>query len=479
MVSQPTSETAKDTGANYSAASAAGTFDDAKNPPLPPRPVSRENREPPAYTQQAPQQASQQGGQYPQQYIPQPYIPQEYSQQPSYQQYPAQYSQVHQDAQNPQNPQNLQPQQQFAPPPTRPLSSGNGLPPSANQQNQQQPAPSSSSSSSTSSKPNMRERFYQWSVKVGAPVNRLTNKLGSEAFWPSSLDLESDKAARILTSFCHDGFYTDVPPAPAAPAADGSSSSEAAVPPGPKGKAQKSLVKIPPEAIRQAAGLAIFTTFRTGLHISGAGGSGVIVARLPDGGWSPPSGFLVHTLGAGLLVGLDIYDCVCVLRTPEAVEAFTKARVSLGGEVGLVAGPVGAGGSVEAAVLAKSSSKSPIWSYMKSRGFYAGVQADGTVIVRRPDANGEFYGQRGISVEQILRGQVPPPNSNSGSSIPPWPVATRKLMEALKAAEGRTDVDSAVIREVSSGPTPGDLGMADAEREIEVPQSEKEKAQYA
>ena len=38
--------------------------------------------------------------------------------------------------------------------------------------------------------------------KLGAPVNKLTNKIGSEAFWPTSLGPESDKAARILKSFC-------------------------------------------------------------------------------------------------------------------------------------------------------------------------------------------------------------------------------------------------------------------------------------
>lgn len=38
--------------------------------------------------------------------------------------------------------------------------------------------------------------------KLGAPVNKLSNKLGSEAFWPTTLDKESDKAARILRSFC-------------------------------------------------------------------------------------------------------------------------------------------------------------------------------------------------------------------------------------------------------------------------------------
>src|ERR1700753_3558683 len=38
--------------------------------------------------------------------------------------------------------------------------------------------------------------------KLGAPINRLSNKVGAEAFWPTTLDKESDKAARILRSFC-------------------------------------------------------------------------------------------------------------------------------------------------------------------------------------------------------------------------------------------------------------------------------------
>jgi hypothetical protein len=48
-----------------------------------------------------------------------------------------------------------------------------------------------------------------WFEKVGRPVNKLSNKLGAEAFWPTSLDKESDKAARILRSFCIDGFQSE------------------------------------------------------------------------------------------------------------------------------------------------------------------------------------------------------------------------------------------------------------------------------
>ena len=46
------------------------------------------------------------------------------------------------------------------------------------------------------------DKAYNAVDKLGAPINKLTNKIGSEAFWPTTLDKESDKAARILKSFC-------------------------------------------------------------------------------------------------------------------------------------------------------------------------------------------------------------------------------------------------------------------------------------
>jgi lipid-binding SYLF domain-containing protein len=40
------------------------------------------------------------------------------------------------------------------------------------------------------------------------------------------------------------------------------------------------------EAIAGAKGLAIFNGFRAGMYLAGAGGSGIVVSRLPDGSWS-------------------------------------------------------------------------------------------------------------------------------------------------------------------------------------------------
>lgn len=276
--------------------------------------------------------------------------------------------------------------------------------------------------------------------KLGAPINRLSNKVGSEAFWPTTLDKESDKAARILRSFCKDGFYTDE---------DRPANQEGA-----KGK-QRVLKKIPQKVIQNAVGLAIFTTMRTGLWVSGAGGSGVLIARTEDGSWSPPSGILLHTAGLGFLVGVDIYDCVVVINNRKALEAFTKIRATLGGEISAVAGPVGVGGVLENDGKWKQANR-PVFTYLKSRGFYAGVQVDGTVIIERTDENERFYGER-IGVADILAGKARHP-----------PYEIKMLMETVKAAEGRSDVDEGMMLELENRPVPADLELSSPTSEAPI-----------
>lgn len=266
------------------------------------------------------------------------------------------------------------------------------------------------------------DKLYAIVDKLGPPVNKLSNKLGSEAFWPTTLDKESEKAARILRSFCKDGFYTEE---------EGSSTD------GPNAK-QRVLKSIPTEVIKNAKGLAIFTTMRTGFWFSGAGGSGILIGRKDDGTWSPPSGIMLHTAGLGFLVGVDIYDCVLVINTQEALDAFSTIRSTIGGELSAVAGPIGVGGVLETEIHKRQA---PIFNYLKSRGFYAGVQVDGTIIIERTDENERFYGER-IGVRDILAGKV--------KHEPP---EIRTLLETIKAAQGDSVIDTSLL---SHGPPPGD-----------------------
>lgn len=182
---------------------------------------------------------------------------------------------------------------------------------------------------------------------------------------------------------------------------------------------------------------------RTGLWVSGAGGSGVLIAKKPDGSWSPPSGILLHTAGLGFLVGVDIYDCVVVINTEKAMEAFTKVRCTLGTEISVAAGPVGAGGVLDTEVHKRQS---PIYTYLKSRGFYAGVQIDGTIVIERFDENERFYGQK-LPVKDILEGKVRHP-----------PYEIKRLMETIKAAQGDADFDASMIPEEAP---PGDYDIED------------------
>jgi len=275
------------------------------------------------------------------------------------------------------------------------------------------------------------DKTWAWADKLGAPVNRLTNKIGSEAFWPTTLDKECDKAARILKTFCKDGFYAE--------------EERSATQDGPTAK-QRVVKKIPQKVIENAVGLAIFTTMRTGLWVSGAGGSGVLIARKEDGTWSPPSGILLHTAGLGFLVGVDIYDCVVVINNRKALDSFTKVRATIGGEISAVAGPVGIGGVLENDGKWKQVNR-PVFTYLKSRGFYAGVQVDGTVIIERTDENERFYGQR-ISVTDILAGKVRHP-----------PYEIKLLMETVKAAEGRNDVDKMMLELLANEQSPSDVDL--------------------
>ncbi|EFR00667.1 LAS seventeen-binding protein 3 [Nannizzia gypsea CBS 118893] len=333
--------------------------------------------------------------------------------------------------------------------------------------------------------------------RIGRPVNRLSNKLGAEAFWPTTLDLESEKAARILRSFCTDGFYSQPesdnggggsgsntslqtqqtqqtkpaetraspqrsrfswrfslqplqPQSPKLPQQQQQQQQPPPTPPpqpeehGPRGKQQRAIKKIPASVIRQAKGLAIFTTMRTGLWVSGAGGSGVLVARLAETGeWSPPSGIMLHTAGLGFLVGVDIYDCVVVINTYEALEAFKSIRCTLGGSLSAVAGPVGVGGVLDSEVHKRQA---PIWSYLKSRGLYAGVQVDGTIVIERSDENERFYGEK-ISAADILSGKA---------KDPPSSIST--LIQTIKAAQGDQDIDEDMLP--PSGEAPGDAEIS-------------------
>ncbi|TIB73433.1 DUF500-domain-containing protein [Wallemia mellicola] len=223
-------------------------------------------------------------------------------------------------------------------------------------------------------------------VNAGAAKSVL--ELGTERFWPTSGDmpLEIDKAERIIRAFTTEGIAIDEPV-------------------GEEGKQGRRRVfrKIAPNVLAGAKGIAVFTAMRSGIMpFSGSGGSGIVIARLPDGSWSAPSCICPNNTSVGMMFGLDVYDVVLVLRSQKAVDGFKgMANLTLGAEIGIAAGPVGAGASVESGI-----DKTPIWSYVRSKGFYVGSELIGQVFIDRFDENESWPG---LKSGQILAGKVRPP----------------------------------------------------------------------
>ena len=98
---------------------------------------------------------------------------------------------------------------------------------------------------------------------------------------------------------------------------------------------------------------------------SGKAGSGLVIARLPDGSWSAPSCIATGGLGWGLQIGADITDFVIVLNSEDSVRAFSMGgNMTIGGNISASAGPIGTGGAVQASL----AHPAPMFSYSKSKG---------------------------------------------------------------------------------------------------------------
>jgi len=64
-----------------------------------------------------------------------------------------------------------------------------------------------------------------------------------------------------------------------------------------------------------------------------------------------------------------------------------------------------------------------MFSYSRSKGLFAGLTLDGTILVERKDANRDFYGST-VSSTDILTGRVPAPEIASN------------MYDIIEAAEG-------------------------------------------
>jgi lipid-binding SYLF domain-containing protein len=172
---------------------------------------------------------------------------------------------------------------------------------------------------------------------------------------------------------------------------------------------------IPPAMLRDAAGVAIIPDLvKAGFLIGGRFGRGVVLPRQPEGSWGDPVFVTLAGGGFGLQAGIQSADVILVFKTAKSLDRVLsgKGKVTLGGDIGIAAGPVGR----QAEAATDGQLKAEIYSYSRSRGLFAGVSLEGAAIWSDATANRDFYRERGVPqaaatklLKEWLASQSPPP----------------------------------------------------------------------
>jgi lipid-binding SYLF domain-containing protein len=160
---------------------------------------------------------------------------------------------------------------------------------------------------------------------------------------------------------------------------------------------------IPDALMKSAEGIAVIPDMKKGaLGIGGTYGKGLVTRRLPNGRWSPPVFIQIGGGSFGLQLGAQETDLVLVFTDAKGVNALLDGKLELGADAGVAAGPVGR----RATAGTDIKFESPIYSYSRTAGAFAGVSLEGAVVTIDDSSNEDVYGKQ-ADVDDILGGRVP------------------------------------------------------------------------
>jgi len=145
---------------------------------------------------------------------------------------------------------------------------------------------------------------------------------------------------------------------------------------------------IPPALLADAKGVVVIPrVVKAGFVVAGSGGHGVVLARGADG-WTDPVFVNFGGGSVGFQAGVEATDVVLVFRDQKSLDRVRegKAKLTLGADAGVAAGPVGR----QARAATDVPLRAEVLSYSRSRGLFAGVALDGSVIRPDPATNAEF-----------------------------------------------------------------------------------------
>ena len=162
---------------------------------------------------------------------------------------------------------------------------------------------------------------------------------------------------------------------------------------------------IPPSLLADAQAIAIVpNVIKAGFIVGGRFGQGVVMVRdQKTHVWSDPV-FLTLAGGSfGWQIGAQSADVILVFKNRRGLNNLVNGKFTLGADASVAAGPVGR----NAAAATDVQMKSEIYSYSRSRGLFAGLALDGSVLNIDHDADAAYYGKPGITAGDIFDGKAP------------------------------------------------------------------------
>jgi lipid-binding SYLF domain-containing protein len=164
---------------------------------------------------------------------------------------------------------------------------------------------------------------------------------------------------------------------------------------------------VPLEIAAKATCVAVIPGFKKGAFlVGGQYGQGVATCRTKAGGWSAPVFIQMTGASFGFQAGGQSTDLVLVGMSHKSIEDLLKAKVKLGGDAAVAAGPVGRNSQAATTALANAE----FYTYSRSKGLFGGIDLTGDVVNQNSDDTTAYYGSN-IPYEQVLSGSVATPAS--------------------------------------------------------------------
>src|SRR5262244_1433823 len=146
---------------------------------------------------------------------------------------------------------------------------------------------------------------------------------------------------------------------------------------------------IPDELMARAHGIAVIPHVVKGAFgLGGQWGKGLMSQRREDGAWSTPAFMEIGGGSFGLQIGVQASDVVLVFTDESGIKGLLKSKLKLGADASATAGPVGRKAEVGTDALLRSG----VFAYSRSKGLFAGISLDGSVVSIDNDANRKVYG---------------------------------------------------------------------------------------